>query len=335
MKLFGLSSLRSPSAKDKEVNCAKDVASYQRQDSKELHMKTDRIFKVFGLVALIGCFMESVLAQTPQTEEKPVIEGPVKNDAKGIQVFTVSSPYTGGKNNVEVLLPDKLEPGRKYPVLYVLPVGGDFGGQYGDQIQEVRKSDAHNRYGVICVSMAFDTVPWYGSHATDKKIRHDDYIKLVIVPLIEKSFPASQEPKDRLLIGFSKSGWGAVSLLLRNLNFFGAACSWDAPLMMDEKNLKWGSAKHFGTPEQAAPHVPVTLVKQQAAELTGKPARLAITGFNLYGADTKAFHKLLEEQKVPHLYDDTLKFKHHWESGWLPKALDLFLGKQVKPEEKK
>jgi hypothetical protein len=53
-------------------------------------------------------------------------------------------------------------------------------------------------------------------------------------------------------------------------------------------------------------------------------------GFNLYGADTKAFHKLLDEQKVPHLYDDTLKSKHHWESGWLPKALDIFLAQQVK-----
>ncbi len=297
-------------------------------------MKTDHVCKVNGLIALFMCCMAFAQAQTPEAEEKTVVEGPVKNDAKGIQVFTVASPYTGGKNAVEVLLPDKMESGRKYPVLYVLPVGGDFGGQYGDQLQEVRKSGAHNRYGVICVSMAFDNVPWYGSHATDKKIRHDEYIKKVVVPLVEKNFPASQDPKDRLLIGFSKSGWGAVSLLLRNLDFFGAACSWDAPLMMDEKNLKWGSAKHFGTPEQAAPNVPVTLVKKHAAELVGKPPRLAILGHSLYGQDTQAFHKLLDEQKVPHLYDDSLKFKHHWESGWLPKALDIFLKQNVKTESK-
>ena len=280
------------------------------------------------------CLFAMIACVSAQEQNQAVIEGPVKDDAKGIQVFTVSSPYTGGKNRIEVLLPDKLEPGKKYPVLYVLPVGGDFGGQYGDQIQEIRKSDAHNKYGIICVSMAFDKVPWYGCHATDKKIRHDEYIKLVVVPLIEKTFPASPLPEDRLLIGFSKSGWGGVSLFLRNLDFFGAVCSWDAPLMMDEKGLKWGSAKHFGTPEHAAAYVPVTLIKKHSSELAGKSKRMAIFGSSLYGKDTKEFHKLLDNLSVPHFYDNSLKGKHHWESGWLPKALDIFLEQRIKPKDK-
>jgi len=253
------------------------------------------------------------------------IEGPIKDTSKGIDIFTVSSPYTGGNNKIEVLLPEKIQEGKKYSVLYVLPVGGDFGGQYGDQIQEIKKSNLHNIYNLICVSMAFDTVPWYGSHATNKQIQHDLYIKTVVIPLIEKYYPASHETKDRMLIGFSKSGWGAISLFLRNQDIFGFACSWDAPLMMDENNLKWGSAKHFGSKEHASTYVPINLVKKYAAELSKNPAKMVILGSSLYGKDTKAFHNLLEELKIPHVYNNDLKFKHHWESGWLPKALELLM----------
>ncbi|HPO90698.1 MAG TPA: alpha/beta hydrolase-fold protein [Victivallales bacterium] len=253
------------------------------------------------------------------------IEGPIKVPNKGIDIFSVSSPYTGGNNKIEVLLPEKIQEKIKYPVLYILSVGGDFGGKYGDQIMEIKKSGLHNTYNLICVSMAFDTVPWYGSHATNKQIQHDLYIKTVVIPLIEKFYPASNEAKDRILIGFSKSGWGAISLLLRNQDIFGFACSWDAPLMMDENNLKWGSAKHFGSKEHATAYVPINLVKKYAPELSKQKAKMAILGSSLYGKDTKAFHNLLDELKVPHIYSNDLKFEHHWESGWLPKALELLM----------
>ncbi len=288
----------------------------------------------FATVLVIGLALAMLGAQP---DDPPVkIEGPTDDPAKGVKVFNVESSYLVKASTVEVLLPDKIEPGRTYRTLYVLPVEGGIGGQFGDGLAEVRKADAHNRFGLICVTMSFGSVPWYGAHATDPNIRHEDFIKKVVVPLVESRFPASGKPEDRLLIGFSKSGWGAVSLLLRDPAFFGAACSWDAPLMMTEEDLKWGSRIHFGTPEQAAPYVPVTLAKQRAEELAKGPARLTILGSNTFGPHTKQFHELLEAEGIPHHYDNNLKVKHHWESGWVPKALEIFLSPpdQAKAEGK-
>jgi len=240
--------------------------------------------------------------------------------------FELDSPHLGEPSTVRVLLPTRVEPGQTLRTLYVLPVEGGVGGPHGDGLAVVRDADAHNRYGLICVSMSFDTVPWYGAHAEDPKIRHEAFIKEALVPAIEQRFPATGEPSDRLLLGFSKSGWGAVSLLLRSPDFFGSACAWDAPLMMTEDDLKWGSRRHFGTPEQAAGYVPLSLVPKAAAALAEGPPRLAVFGRDLFGRHTRQFHALLEKHGIPHRYDAALRFKHRWDSGWVPVALERWLG---------
>ncbi len=264
-------------------------------------------------------------AQTRSSDPPAKIEPQPDNAGKGVKVFTVISAYLGAPSTVEVLLPDTVEKGRVYPTLYVLPVEGRIGGQFGDGLAEVRKTNVHNRYGWICVTMSFDSVPWYGAHASDPHKRHEEYLKTVVVPLVESRFPASAKASDRLLVGFSKSGWGAVSLLLRDPDFWGFACAWDSPLMMTERELKWGSRVHFGTPEQAAGYVPMYLVEKRAAALVGGPDRLIITGSNLFGPDTRKFHELLEQAKVPHQYDKTLKSKHRWDGEWLAPALELLM----------
>jgi hypothetical protein len=267
------------------------------------------------------------------------ISDSVRDDERGVQVFTVTSPYTKRANPIEVLLPDHLEEGRRYPVLYILPVGGEPDGPHGDGLREVRKADAHNRFGVICVSMRFDSVPWYGSHATDPTIRHDVYILDVVLPLIEARFPVSTAAKDRLLFGFSKSGFGAVSLLLRHPDIFGAACSWDAPLAFTEADFgKVGTRPHFGSAEQMAQYTPMTLLntisqKQDAvfASFTTGSPRLYVFGKSVWAGETRRFHKRLDELAIQHVYDDSLEFAHAWPSGWVPLALDRFLGDLTKP----
>jgi len=251
--------------------------------------------------------------------------GPIDDAQRGVQVFEVDSAYLGRPCKVEVLLPDKIEPGKTYRTLYALPVGGEWTPEqpWGHPLTELRKIDAANRYQLICVSMEFDTVPWYGQHATDPTKRHAQYIKNVVVPMIEERFATTGEPADRLLLGFSKSGWGAVSLLLRNPDFFGKACAWDAPLMMTEQDLKWGSRTHFGTPEAAAPYVPVTAAKANAAEFTNGPKRFVLLGKSNFGPHVRKFHELLSDLQVPHHYNNSLKVKHHWESGWMRQALEM------------
>lgn len=276
---------------------------------------------------LCGVMLLTMTSGTNANElPPPQIAGPTRDETRGIDAYTIDSAYLGRQCALEVLTPQRLDPRASYRTLYVLPVEGRHG-RHGDGLEAIRLADAHNRYGLVCVQMEFDSVPWYGAHATDPSIRHEQYLKDVVVPLVESRYPTTGDPSDRLLIGFSKSGWGAVSLLLRDPAFFGAACAWDAPLMMTEENLRWGSKRHFGTPEAARPHVPVHLVPQRAAALAQGAPRLTILGRDLYGDHARAFHALLDEHRVPHRYDNGLRYQHRWDSGWVPDAIDLFLGR--------
>ncbi|HEY3787861.1 MAG TPA: alpha/beta hydrolase-fold protein [Urbifossiella sp.] len=55
----------------------------------------------------------------------------------------------------------------------------------------------------------------------------------VFVPFIDKTYPVRAEAGGRLLLGFSKSGWGAYSLRMRHPDLFGKAAAWDAPLIQE------------------------------------------------------------------------------------------------------
>src|SRR5205807_1053516 len=125
----------------------------------------------------------------------------------------------------------------------------------------------------------------------------------------------------RLLLGFSKSGWGAYSLLLRHPDLFGKAAAWDAPLMMDAPG-KYGSGDVFGTKENFAAYRVTTLLEQRAADLkSGK--RLILLGYGNFREHHRQAHALMEKPKIDHVYHDGPERKHEWGSGWVPEAANL------------
>ena len=276
-------------------------------------------------IALGLCLLlvPTVLGAGP--EPQTTIAAPVTDAQRGVQRYSIESPFLSGKNVIEVLLPDKLEPGRKYRVLYVLPVDVGIGGQWGDALMAVKKANTHNQHNLICVCPAFDTIPWFGAHADNPRIRHEDYLTKVVVPLVDRDFATMAKPDGRLLLGFSKSGCGAFTLLLRNPQTFGYAASWDAPLMMRPSDLgKYGSKIHFGTPEQFAKYLPTELCKAQAAALQAK-TRLVLTGSDGFDKDTRGMHEWLTQLKVAHMYHPDWSYKHHWETGWVGPLADALM----------
>ncbi|MFW6367329.1 MAG: alpha/beta hydrolase-fold protein, partial [bacterium] len=206
---------------------------------------------------------------------------------------------------------------------------------FGDALMEVRKADLHNRHDLICVTMAFDTTPWYGNNPRNPAIRHADYITDVVLPLIEKHYPVKPAPESRLLLGFSKSGWGAFSLLLRNPDVFGYACSWDAPLVMDEDDFKlWGVDRHFGSKENFMAYSPLTLAKKNADVFRDGPARLVLLGHQFFGSrwatskdapHTAAFYQKLQKLDIPHAYNNKLPAAHSWNPKWLVPAVERLM----------
>ncbi len=247
---------------------------------------------------------------------------PATRDADGLLTHTVDSPRQSAPTDVRVWLPSPLDSTKKYPVVYLLPVEGGRGSKYGDAIASVREFDAANKYQVICVAPSFAALPWYADHPTDPKLAQEAYFLQDIVPFIDATYPTIAARRGRLLCGFSKSGWGAWSILLRHPDLFERASSWDAPLLMDAPG-KYGSGPIFGTPENFAHYQITPLLEARAKELC-ESSRLALLGYGGF-PDHRQIHALLEKLEVPHVYRDGPQSKHIWSREWLEPAFDALV----------
>ena len=264
----------------------------------------------YVLLAFAACDDKDVTVSDAKTED-------------GFLVHEVKSPYQAGTTRIRVLMPDAPEKGKTYPVVYVLPVEAGTESRYGDGLKEVKKLDLHNALKAVFVAPTFSHLPWYADHPTKTDVRQETYFLKVVVPFVEKTYPAKAEASGRLLLGFSKSGWGAYSLLLRHPDTFGKAAAWDAPLMM-EKPGAYGSGDIFGTDDNFAGYRVSKLLEASAAKFA-KESRFVLLGYGNFRDHHKQAHDLMDKLKVLHEYCDGPSRKHDWHSGWVKEAAELLL----------
>jgi len=268
----------------------------------------------------------------PDCMTQPSTESPIISDAKkddsGFLTHEVKSSHQAGTTQIRVLMPEKVEKGKKYSVVYVLPVEAGTENRYGDGLKEIKKLDLHNTHQTVFVAPTFSHLPWFADHPTKKEIRQESYFLKVVVPFVEKTYPVKDTASGRFLLGFSKSGWGAYTLLLRNPDVFGKAVAWDAPLMMDKPG-KYGSGDIFGTEENFAGYHLTKLLEANAGKLR-KEKRLILLGYGGFRGDHQKAHELMDKLKIAHEYRDGPQRKHDWHSGWVKEAIELLLKADTK-----
>ncbi len=246
---------------------------------------------------------------------------PGEKQANGEIVHRLKSPRQAGETQVRVLVPEGINSTDKLRVLYVLPVEAGREHRFGDGLAEIHRLGLHSKHRLLCVAPTFSHLPWYADHPSDKTIQQESYLLRDVVPLVDAQYPTTGRCEDRLLLGFSKSGWGAFSLLLRNPTVFGKAIAWDAPLALSEPG-KYGSGPIFGPAENFRCYQLTELIKSRAEELKGTP-RLMHIGFGNFRAEHENFEQQLLALQVPHLYVDGPQRKHVWESGWIEPAVRM------------
>lgn len=240
--------------------------------------------------------------------------------------FRIASPFQADSTTIRVLLPDNIKPGTKYRVLYVLPVIENDNRRFGDGLAEIRKQDYHNKYDLICVAPEFTSLPWYADHPTDMNRQDESHFLKTVIPFIDENFPTIPDQKGRLLIGFSKSGWGAFSLLLRHPDLFHKAAGWDIGIRVDagpisEEERTEKIEQNFGDRASFEKYRISTLLKKQAKLLQGE-ARLFY-----YNTESKRalggveIHRMIVELGIPHRYLFEPHRPHRWDSGWIPEAV--------------
>jgi hypothetical protein len=244
---------------------------------------------------------------------------PASHDANGFFVHTVRSPYQGGPSEIRVLLPDGLEKDQRVSVVYLLPVEAGNGKVYGNGLAEARRLGLHIRHQLAFVAPTFSHLPWYADHPTDPLIRQESYFRDVVIPFVERTYPVRAEPTGRLLVGFSKSGWGALSLLARHPSLFHKVAVWDAPLMMAAPG-RFGSGPIFGSEKNFEQYHLERLLARKGSDVKAFP-RIALMGYWGFRDDHRRAHELLQSLDIPHLYRDGPRRDHRWEGGWLPEAV--------------
>jgi hypothetical protein len=253
--------------------------------------------------------------------------GQNSNEIKSHQIF---SPFQKDSTTIRVLLPDNFSINENYRVLYVLPVREQGNKKSGDPLVEIIKDDLHNRHNLICVFPGYTHLPWYADHSVDKTKQDESHFLKTVLPFVDENYPTIRKKEGRLLMGFSKSGWGALTLLLRNTETFYKAAGWDIGIRMDA-NLEADSgyvksAEYtFGDLENFEKYRVSTLLKNNKHKL-GIDTRIFY--YNTEGNRARggaAIHKLMVELEIPHLYIFEPKRKHRWDSGWLPKAVNFLV----------
>ena len=130
----------------------------------------------------------------------------VEKDENGFRAHRLSSPYQAADTSLRVLLPDNMEVGKRYRVLYVLPVHEDGLRNHGDGLVEVKKYDYHNKYQLICVAPAFTSKPWFADNDLNPQKQDESHMLKTVLPFVDENYPTQANAEGRLLIGFSKSG---------------------------------------------------------------------------------------------------------------------------------
>jgi S-formylglutathione hydrolase FrmB len=280
------------------------------------------------LISLVlGCGDESMIRPdagrpVPQAASMRASVPTVK--ANGVKWFSVTSVFQGpAATIVRVLEPTNPAPGKPHRFLYVLPVDSgvtSLASEHSDGLDELRLLNVHNRYNATLIAPSFHRVSWYGDHATDLNLRHASFIVKDLVPFGDSFAPPGEIP-ERWLIGFSKSGHGALTLILRNPDVFSAAAAWDAPAQFTSAFDFPGLVDYFGTEENFDRYeVPMLVVK--SANPFRARNRLWISGDNsAWTSHMIRLHSQMVKAGVLHTWARGGQRAHSWNSGWLEGAV--------------
>jgi S-formylglutathione hydrolase FrmB len=242
----------------------------------------------------------------------------------GTVTYTVTAPQQKSANKVEVLTPDDMDATRAYAYVICLPVNTGTAPKFGHPLTEAMKHDLANRFDVIFVVPAYDVEPWFGDHPTDPAPRQQAYVTDALIPAIESVLPVRTDAAGRFLVGFSKSGLGALGLMLRHPDQFARVATFDSYMGQPtgEQFRTWGFAATYGTRDNFDKFDPMLLIDKAPDQFKGDDRRFVmLAGGPGYRLGVDNFVAKLKESNIAHTHIVLSNAGHHWQTGWLPVAV--------------
>ena len=274
-------------------------------------------FLIFAVSLLFLMVIDAPVARAQMAVGNPTV------DANGVKYYPVTSVYQGSqKQIVRVLEPTNPVQGKPRRLLYVLPVEtgvSKLSSPYSDGLEELRLLDVPNLFNMTLIAPSFNYSPWYGDNVSDPTRRMESFIVNDLVPFGD-TFAHGSVPQ-RYLIGFSRSGFGALTLMLRHPRTFSAAAAWDSPAQVSDLSQYSDLSLDFGTQANFDLYYIPTLVSN-STELFQQQNRFWISGDQAEFTDEMTqLHNQLAAAKIPHTWVQGGVRAHSWNSGWLDGAV--------------
>jgi hypothetical protein len=252
----------------------------------------------------------------------------------GVLDYSIASSYQlAGQSTILRVLAPSAGVNSNTRFLYVLPVQAglpttpNYNPAYGDAMAVAQQLRLNDVYNVVVVAPSFNQTgpdPWYADNPTNGAIRQESYIVNHIVPFVDGLYAQAQG--QRLLLGYSKSGWGALNLIFQHPDTFAAAAVWDAPLMMDAIPSPYpGANAVFQTNQnfQDNYRLDTHLTAYASAFLSSNRLWIGINpSGQAFDPQTRSFEQLLTADGIEHTLSvsDQL-LPHSWSGGWVPDAM--------------
>jgi len=240
-------------------------------------------------------------------------------DSNGVQHYQVTSPDNGpGPQSMEVLQPSNPAAGVAHNFLYVLPIApGDDGG-----LQVIQSLNLQNQYNLTVIVPSFSINPWYADNPLDANLHEDTFMAMDLQPWVKANLSTTGS-EQHWLIGFSKSGIGGQTLILRHPDKFTLAATWDFPADMTAYDqFGTNSSDSYGTDAnfQANYRLTAAFVAAHAAPFKANN-RIWIGGYQVFQQDMADYDALLTAQGIQHTTETPTSMPHDWDSGWITIAL--------------
>jgi len=241
------------------------------------------------------------------------------------QVVTMHSNALDKETTYIVALPDPLEPGKEYPVLYLLHGAT---GNYRDWTDKTTVTQALEERNMLVVMPDGDSYSWYLDSPVKTESQYDTAISRDLVNDVDCRFPTISNRNGRGIAGLSMGGHGALSLAAKHPEVYSSASSMSGILNVSDHPGKWGLNDILGLQPELLTNWTSNSVLYLADKFTtANVALLFDTGVgDKTGAveDNRRTHEALANRKIAHDYREFPGI-HDWKywGGHIDEHLDF------------
>jgi hypothetical protein len=246
-----------------------------------------------------------------------------RTDGHGVIWYDVPSLDNGPGSTTLRVLPPTSPAGMSHRFIYVLPViqDVDLNSFWGDGLEVLRALNVHNDYNAHIIAPSFKSEPWYANHDINPDRQYESFMVHDLAPWVQANLSVTGQ-EEHWLIGFSKSGFGAVTLLFRNPTVFHAAAAWDFPANQPD-TAAWGMLGNYGTDTNFQNNYRLTadwIAARKGSFQTAMRQWLS-RDYALDLDQVLAFKERLQADYVQYLMTGGATRIHSWTSGWLREAV--------------